>query len=206
MNRRPDERRPPAVTRWLFAVLLALVACAPAPPLAAPELVADLRDGGHVIALRHTATDRSSPEPDPADVTDCARQRNLSLEGRAQAEQLGEAFSAHDVPVGPVLTGLHCRAVDTAEFAFGRAEPTRDLLHLPVAPADEQDDLVAALRALLATRPAEGANTVLVTHASNIEEATGLVVEEGEAVVVTPDGAGGFTVAGRIPPPDASLD
>jgi phosphohistidine phosphatase SixA len=192
--------------RWLLLVAAVAIACQQAPPLADPALADDLRDGGHVIALRHTATDRSSPEPDPSDVVDCSRQRNLSTQGREDAEELGQAFAANGILVDVVLTGLHCRAIDTAELAFGRAEPTPDLLHLPVAPADEQDDLVAALRALLATPPAEGANTVLVTHASNIEEATGEVVDEGEAIVTTPDGEGGFTVAGRIPPPGTSLD
>lgn len=190
----------------LLPLLAAAVACQQPPPLADAALVDELRDGGHVIVLRHTATDRSSPEPDPSDVTDCSRQRNLSLQGRADAEDLGDAFDAHGIRVDAVLTGLHCRAVETGELAFGRADPTPDLLHLPVAPVEEQDDRVDALRARLATPPADGANTVLVTHASNIEEATGLVVEEGEAVVATPDGEVGFRIAGRIPPPGASLD
>jgi hypothetical protein len=59
--------------------------------------------------------------------------------------------------------------------------------------------LTAALRALLAQPPAPGTNSALVTHTLNIQSALFLDIEEGEAVVVSPDGAGSFAVIGRIP-------
>ena len=39
---------------------------------------------------------------------------------------------------------------------------------------------------------------VLVTHVTNISDALGTEIEEGEALVVVADGAGGITVVAQV--------
>ena len=62
-----------------------------------------------------------------------------------------------------------------------------------------RDAQVAAFRRLAATKPA--ANVMLVTHGATIAAFTGINPGTAEMVVVTPDGKGGFSVAGRMPVP-----
>jgi hypothetical protein len=59
----------------------------------------------------------------------------------------------------------------------------------------------AWLKSAAAERPAAGANTLLITHAPNVMGAfaqEGQGMADGEMLVIQPDGAGGFRVAGRI--------
>lgn len=57
----------------------------------------------------------------------------------------------------------------------------------------------AELRRLLATAPASGTNTVLVSHNTNLKEATGIWPRrEGDAHVFRPRPGGGFDHVGEI--------
>jgi hypothetical protein len=46
--------------------------------------------------------------------------------------------------------------------------------------------------------PRAGGNLVLVSHGSTISAVTGIHPQTAEMIVVTPQGAGRFTVAGRL--------
>lgn len=61
------------------------------------------------------------------------------------------------------------------------------------------EDGLHAVRALMAALPG-GGNVILITHGVNISALLGFVPAPGELVVVTPDGGGGFRVAGRLLP------
>jgi len=157
--------------------------------LDAAALVAALRQGGHVIYLRHAATDRGGVDPIDS-LGDCAAQRNLSAQGRADAAAIGAAVRTLGIPVGRVLASPFCRTLDTARLAFGAAEPTDDLLGLLNARDDaERERRATALRRRLGTPPAAGTNTVLVGHASNIAEVAGVSLPEGGAAVFRPTAA-----------------
>jgi phosphohistidine phosphatase SixA len=113
---------------------------------------------------------------------------------------IGEALRRLAVPIGRVLASPYCRTLETARLAFGEAEAAPDLVsELSLRSPDSPDQLAAALRTLLATTPEPGTNTVLVTHVLNIETAIGLDPDEGEAVVVKPDGAGSFAILKQVP-------
>lgn len=188
--------------RRLLAACLLLVACSPVEvqgPLAGEDLVTALRDGGHVLYLRHTATTRGGAD-DLTTLGDCAAQRPLSEAGRADARALGEAVRALDVPVGDVLASPFCRTVETAELAFGDGVRTDERL-LALAPdGSNLPALRDGVRALLADEPDDGRNTVLVGHVSNLRAAVDVQPDEGGTVVLRPDGDGGFTVVGEVPP------
>jgi phosphohistidine phosphatase SixA len=152
-----------------------------------PALLAALREGGFVIYFRHARTDFSQDDTDLSDLTNCATQRNLSSEGRAQARLIGEAIAALGIPVGEVLSSQLCRTRETAELAFGRATLTPNLTSFGTASSEaEEQERAAALRRILATPPARGTNTVLVGHLFNIQAAASIGLAEGEAAIFSP--------------------
>lgn len=151
-----------------------------------------LRDGGHVVAFRHAATDSGVDMTN--DLSDCSRQRNLSAEGRRQSRGIGRAFERLRIPVGRVLASPFCRTRDTARLAFGRVRASRALLSTEFF-ASPRVARRKGLRRLLTAPPPRRTNTVLVSHGSAIDEATGVNPEEGSAVIVVPGrGERGFEV------------
>jgi len=114
--------------------------------------------------------------------------------GRDESRRVGAAFRAQRVPVGRELSSPWCRCLETARLAFGRAEPWPALANL-----FDRPDRADALRAVLGEPPTDG-TLVLVSHGSTISSATGVMPAMGELVVVTPEGGGRFTIAGRIAP------
>ena len=164
-------------------------------PLTGTELVDAVRDGGHVLYLRHTRTPQDAvDQPDP--LGDCSRQRLLDDAGRADARALGAAVRALEVPVGEVLASPFCRTVETAELAFGRVV-TEDGLLSPTPSTRGRTTRV--LRELLSTVPDDGENTVLVGHLTNLQLLSTASPEEGGTVVLRPDGEG-FVLVGSVPP------
>jgi phosphohistidine phosphatase SixA len=162
--------------------------------IADTALVEALRGGGYVIYFRHASTDFAQPDTDRENLANCATQRNLDAQGRAAAAAIGGGFRALGLPVGQVLSSEYCRTRETAELAFGRVTPTRDLTSRANAPDDERARRRDALRCLLATPPEPGTNSVLVGHNFNLQDATGLSLAEGEAAVFAPRAGGGCSV------------
>ena len=156
-----------------------------------------LTGGAQVVLIRHAATDMSQRDEAGAPLSDCARQRNLTEDGREDARLIGAAFRARGVPVGRVLSSDYCRCLETAQLAFGRAAPWL-ALQQSLTDAEVQARRTAEIRAL-ASEPPAGGNLILVTHQFTIRILTGIRIDEGELLVLTPRGRGVFEVAGRIP-------
>jgi phosphohistidine phosphatase SixA len=169
----------------------------PAAPLEGAALVDALRRGGYVIYFRHAATDQTQADTDTQNLENCQTQRNLNDQGRADARAIGQAFQALDIPVGPVWSSGYCRARDTAQLAFGRAEITSGLTGFPSTLREER---IAALRRMLSTPPETGLNTVLVAHGFNIANTAGISIAEGEAAIFAPLGPDGFALIARVRP------
>jgi phosphohistidine phosphatase SixA len=190
---------PRAVAAGLLLVLVTACGAGDEPetvrPLVGTELVEALRDGGHVLYLRHTRTPEDGVD-EPGSLGDCSRQRALDDAGRADARELGVALRELDVPVGEVRASPYCRTVDTAELAFGRA--TLDDGLLPPTP-DTEGSTTRALRALLSAVPEDDANSVLVGHLTNLRLLSTAQPDEGGTVVFRPDGEG-FVLVGSVPP------
>jgi virginiamycin B lyase len=151
--------------------------------------VEGLRRGGYVLLFRHAATDFSMAD-ETRDLRDCTRQRNLNAEGRRQSRMIGSAVRRLAIPVGDVLASPYCRTRDTARLAFGRLRASSALLSARyLASPSARARQPARLRRLLAAPPRRRTNTVLVSHAFAIDDATGVSLAEGEAAVVAPAGA-----------------
>jgi phosphohistidine phosphatase SixA len=154
-------------------------------------LAGDLRDGGHVLVLRHTATETRE---EPESLRSCSLQRNLSAAGREQARATGATMRELEIPIGDVRASPMCRTRDTAELAFGNVTMDRRLLSPGVVGTIEDDNRRARLLREMVEAPAPaGTNTILVTHTGNIGVGLGESVDEGETLVY----AGGRLV-GRV--------
>jgi phosphohistidine phosphatase SixA len=156
-----------------------------------------LKEGGQVVLMRHAATTPGSGDPANFRLGDRSTQRNLSDAGRAQAARVGEAFRGRGVPVDRVLSSQYSRCLDTANIAFGRAEQEAALNAAAEDPAKRREQTDAARKLI---RPPPGGNLVLVTHSTNVLELTGLTVEPGEMLILTPEpsSVSGFSISARL--------
>ena len=161
-----------------------------------------LESGGQVAVIRHASTVAGFGDPPGFRLDDCATQRNLSEAGREESRRIGAAFRARGVPVDRVLSSRWCRCLETARLAFGSAEPWPPLDSF-FDDRSREPEQTRQVRALLRERPSPG-NLVLVTHHVNITALTGISPAQGEMIVLTPDGKGGFKVAGRLSPAEGA--
>ena len=155
-----------------------------------------LRDGGQVVLVRHAVTTPGVGDPPGMRLDDCATQRNLSDDGRKHAARIGAAFRARGIPVRDVRSSPWCRCIETAKLAFGGAQVHASLGNLFGRP-ELREAQVASFRRELLEKKGKG-NLVLVSHGSTIQALTGVSPGTGELVVITPQGEGRFTLAGRL--------
>jgi phosphohistidine phosphatase SixA len=186
-----------ARTTILTLCLLALLTLSARHARADDEQVwAALKQGGKVILLRHTHVEIQEGIGHLAP-GNCAEEVNLSPKGVEQAKRIGEAFRAHGIAVGEVLTSPYCRCIDTGKLAFGRGRPVQ-YLRPPGTVSDNQAKLnqQRVVQKIVAHR--DLSNLVMITHDLNISD---LVLEDtvpmGEFFVLQPNGAD-FDIIGKI--------
>lgn len=157
------------------------------PPSATPELIEQLRKGGFVIYFRHATTELTGAAEGAEDLTKCETQRLLSDAGRAQATTIGKAIHVLNIPIGKVWSSPYCRCKDTANLIFGHFEIDKTLYFALNVSDEERKRQAEAMRRMLATTPAAGTNTVIVSHSANLREATGIWPKpEGTAYIFKP--------------------
>ena len=156
-----------------------------------------LQEGGRVILMRH-ALAPGVGDPDNFERDDCATQRNLSDQGRAQAAAIGDAFRQRSIPVDTLYSSHWCRVLETAELmALGDVQTVDWLDSFFIASeryAREQRTQEARQQILDWQGPG---NLLLVTHQVNITALVGGGVASGDMVVVQPEN-GELTVIGRL--------
>lgn len=184
---------------YLLSLLLAtLLQCAIAQGADEEQVWSALKSGGHVVLIRHAVTEPGIGDPPGFRLGDCSTQRNLSAEGRADAQRIGEAFRRRGIAVTEVLSSRWCRCLETAQLAFGRAKPAAMLDSMFNDDNSERnEEKIRAVKAAVVRPPAPG-NLVLVTHNVNIQALTGVSPSSGEMVVVMPDKNGELKVVGRL--------
>ena len=165
------------------------------------QLIEALQGGGLIIYFRHGATDHSQDDQHPIDLSDCSTQRNLSEEGRQQAQRIGEAIKRLNIPIGEVLASPFCRCRDTAQLMFGRYRLDDALFYAVAVDKESRVQQSEHLLSLLSTPPPGDANKVIVSHTGNLREATGIWPKpEGAAWVFRPLGEGGYQALGLLDP------
>ncbi len=175
------------LTAFLLPAQRVHAATAVEPPAATPELMAQLRKGGYVIYFRHATTELTGVADGAEDLSKCETQRNLSDAGRELATGIGKAIKHLNIPVGKVWSSPFCRCKDTANLIFGRFEIDKTLYFALNVGDEERKRLTEAMRRMLATPPAAGTNTIIVSHSANLREAAGLWPKpEGTAYIFKP--------------------
>jgi broad specificity phosphatase PhoE len=182
----------PARRRWVFVAALAATRVS-AQPSVAKDAWSELRDGA-VLIMRHAATDPGIGDPPGFRLDDCATQRNLSEQGRAQVTGLGRTIAQRRIAIARVESSAWCRCLETARLAFPANEvrvfaPLNSFFDDRTR-ADEQTE---ALRTRIAAWKGPGV-LALVTHQVNISALTGRFAAMGSVLVLRPEGAGARVV------------
>ena len=145
-----------------------------------------------MIYFRHTATDFSKNDRGMRDFDDCANQRPLSDQGRADAREMGQRIAALKLPIGVVKASPMCRTMEHAKLMLGMATPTTTMREL-TGPGE-----YLGLKRLLSARIPPGINRWMVGHGTPFRAVAGPPhLAEGEAIVLKPDGES-WTVLARL--------
>jgi len=173
------------------------------------SLVSSLKAGGHVIVVRHVATDDSRKDIYPFKFDDMTAQRQLSDKGRGMARELGEALKKLGVPMGEVYTSQLNRAVETAKLLGGKdVSPIEALTDSGAGsssamanPDGKNAKTGRAIRDLVNAPPKAGLNNLAVTHKTNVTDAFGKEfsdIREGEALVYKTATSGPAAFVARV--------
>ncbi|WP_051321427.1 histidine phosphatase family protein [Chrysiogenes arsenatis] len=162
-----------------------------------------VQQGGYVLYLRHGITDSAIPDQVPVDLNDCSTQRPLTTEGRKQMAFIGQSIAQAGFPVGEIYVSPFCRAIESAQAAFGEREiVVEELLKYTAAMTRVEKTPVIQRTRELVSLPVTtaGKNRALVAHGPNMAEIMNYFPPEGTLVVVRPLGADSFEYVGSVRP------
>ena len=158
-----------------------------------------LKSGGHVVLIRH-AIAPGTGDPPEFQLGKCTTQRNLSDEGRDQAEKIGARFRENGIHRAWIFSSQWCRCLETAKLLrLGKIEELA-VLNSFFEHMERRDSQTKMLLEWLGERDLK-IPLVLVTHQVNITALTGIYPGSGEMVVVRLSNAGDITVVGTIETP-----
>ena len=192
----------PVLRNCAMAAAVVIAACggAWAQSLSGSELVGALRQGGYVLVMRHANSPQTRPDATIAAPGNTRLERQLNENGHKTAQAMGEALKVLRIPIGTVLSSPTFRTRETVRgLAVGTATTFNELGDGSQGyEISSFEDGARFMRARSAEIPRAGTNTLIVTHLPNIEYAFGdsaSDIDEGEALVVRPDGRNGTPVA-----------
>ncbi|WP_428681262.1 histidine phosphatase family protein [Reyranella sp.] len=156
-----------------------------------------LRRPGSFALIRH-ATAPGTNDPPGFRLEDCATQRNLSAEGRAQASRVGDLFRTNSIAKAEVYSSQWCRCLDTASLMkLGEVRP-QPLLNSFFQDRSREAAQIEALRQWIGqldlAKPA-----VFVTHQVVVTAISQIFPGSGEIVVMQRMAGGQLSVQGRLP-------
>lgn len=163
-----------------------------------------LRAGGYILYVRHGEATVGEDQPN-LDFRYCFTQRNLSEMGRRQAIYYNQIIRKLRVPiVYPVLVSPFCRAIETAQLAFGRSNVQIDPFWFQVyrlsgnLSTTERRRILDSLRSRLEVIPSQGGNRVIIAHSFPEGIGLGRIPDMG-TVIVRPRGQGsGYEVVAKL--------
>ncbi len=141
-----------------------------------------LRDGKAVLLMRHALAPGVG---DPANfkLGDCTTQRNLSAEGRAQANAWNTYLIKNGITRARIFSSQWCRTLDTARtINMGTVEPLVALNSFYEGHFNEAELVPAARKFANELEP--GLPIILVSHQVNIQALSGIFPASNEAVIV----------------------
>ena len=157
------------------------------------KLFKELNDGGKLIFIRH-AYAPGSGDPNNFNLNDCSTQRNLSDEGRKQAEYIGEFFRKKKIKIDKVLSSEWCRCKETAKIAFKNFSTNSFLNSFYSSKfTKNKDKQINSLNDYIIKFKSDK-NLILVTHYVLISEVLNYAPSSGEIVISDKN----FNVLGSI--------
>lgn len=158
---------------------------------------AALRRPGSFALVRH-ATAPGTNDPPGFRLDDCATQRNLSAEGRAQAVRIGDLFRANAMAAAEIHSSQWCRCLDTARLMKLGDVRSQPLLNSFFQDRSREAGQIETLRQWIA-QLALANPTVFVTHQVVVTALSGVFPGSGEIVVMQRMPGGQLVVQGRLP-------
>ena len=146
------------------------------------NLINQLEDGGKLIFIRH-AYAPGNGDPAGFNLNDCSTQRNLSEDGRKQAQRIGEFFTKNKIEIDKVLSSEWCRCKETAKIAFKNYSTNSFLNSFYSAKFfKNKDKQIIAFNNYVKNLKSKK-NLILVTHYVFISEVLNYGPSSGEIVV-----------------------
>ena len=186
---------------YVFAGLVLGLLAAPSAHADDADMWALLKKPGHIVLLRHSNAPGATPEPYGIDLKNCAIQRSLDDDGRAQARRIGDASRKNGIAKVRLVSSQFCRALETAKLTkLGPVAELPALNQVFVSDPGGMKETAEKTAKFMKTIPAKQL-AILVTHISNIQSIAGVILDSGEMAVVHLDASGAVTVDGRIKVP-----
>ena len=146
------------------------------------NLIKEFEQGGKLIFIRH-AYAPGSGDPKNFNLNDCSTQRNLSNDGRKQAQRIGEFFTKNKIEIDKVLSSEWCRCKETAKIAFKNYSINSFLNSFYSSKfSKNKDKQVKAFNYYIKNLESEK-NLIFVTHYVFISEVLNYGPSSGEIVV-----------------------
>ena len=146
------------------------------------NLINQLKDGEKLIFIRH-AYAPGNGDPAGFNLNDCSTQRNLSEDGRKQAQRISEFFNKNKIEIDKVLSSEWCRCKETAKIAF-KNYSTNSFLNSFYSSefSKNKDKQVKAFNSYIKNFKSKK-NLIFVTHYVFISEVLNYGPSSGEIVV-----------------------
>ncbi len=162
-----------------------------------------LRGGGFILYAKHGEATVGEDQPN-LNFLYCFTQRNLSEMGRRQAVYYGQILRNLQIPISSIQTSPFCRAIQTAQLAFGSMDIQIDPFWFEVyrlsgnLPSTEQKRILDNLKLKLEINPPLGSNRVIISHSFPEGIGLGQVPDMG-TVIIRPLGQGnGYEIIGKL--------
>jgi len=158
---------------------------------------AALRRPGSFALIRHALAPGTN-DPSGFRLDDCATQRNLSAEGRAQAVRIGDLFRANGVAAADVHSSQWCRCLETASLMRLGETRQQPLLNSFFQDRAREPRQIESLRRWIGQLDLS-TPTVFVTHQVVVTALSEIFPGSGEIVVMQRLSDGRLVVQGRLP-------
>ena len=146
------------------------------------NLINQLEDGEKLIFIRH-AYAPGNGDPTGFNLNDCSTQRNLSDDGRKQAQRIGKFFTKNKIEIDKVLSSEWCRCKETAKIAFKNYSTNTFLNSFYSSKfSKNKDKQVKAFNYYIKNLESKK-NSIFVTHYVFISEVLNYGPSSGEIVV-----------------------
>jgi phosphohistidine phosphatase SixA len=156
---------------------------------------------GYVLLMRH-ALAPGVGDPTNFKVNDCSTQRNLSEQGRLEAEEIGQWLKRREIKILRVESSRWCRAKETAQILnIGKVVLNKNLDSLLGESDLPNHKQTVNIKKRIVNHRGSNGLLVFVGHFVNFQAITGASLDSGEGVLVKANAKGEIKIVGASPKP-----